>query len=202
MHVYIVFAHPSRRSFTGDVLAEFCRGLEDGDHSYQIGDLYEMDFRTDMSLDEYNREMNVYGNRPDLPVLPDVQAEHAKIEKADGLVCIFPVWWSDCPAKLKGWFDRVCVCGYTYLYENETYPLSKLEIDRALVLCTAGHTHEHLEETGILESMRCIYLNDRLRPEIGVAQTDMVVLGGMAEGGESVRHKNLARAYRLGKDFC
>ena len=68
MHIYIVFAHPSRRSFTGDVLAEFCRGLKDGGHSYEIGDLYEMDFRTDMSLDEYNREMNVYGNRPDLLV--------------------------------------------------------------------------------------------------------------------------------------
>ena len=62
-----------------------------GDKANQIGDLFEMDFRADMSLDEYNREMNVYGNRPDLPVPPDVQAEHAKIEKADGLVFIFPV---------------------------------------------------------------------------------------------------------------
>ncbi len=202
MHIYIVFAHPSRRSFTGDVLVEFCRGLEDGGHSYEIGDLYEMDFRTDMSLDEYNREMNVYGNRPDLPVPPDVQAEHAKIEKADGLVFVFPNWWSDCPAKLKGWFDRVCVCGYTYVYENEEYPMSGLEVDRALVLCTAGHTCEHLEETGILESMRCIYLNDRLRPEIGVAWTDMVVLGGMGEVEESIRQENLVKAYQLGKEFC
>ena len=200
MHVYIIFAHPSKQSFTGDVLAEFCRGLEDGGHSYQIGDLYEMDFRTDMSLDEYNREMNVYGNRPELPVPSDVQTEHAKIEKADGLVFIFPNWWSDCPAKLKGWFDRVWVCGYTY--ENETYTISGLEIDKALVLCTAGNTCENLEEIGILESMQCIYFNDRLRPEIGVARTDMVVLGGTVEGGESVRQKNLARAYLLGKNFC
>ena len=47
MHIYIVFAHPTKRSFTGDVLIEFCRGLDDGDHSYEIGDLYEMDFRTE-----------------------------------------------------------------------------------------------------------------------------------------------------------
>ena len=79
--------------------------------------------------------------------------------------------------------------------------MSGLQINRALVLCTAGHTREHLEETGILESMRCIYLNDRLRPEIGVAQADMVVLAGMAEGGESIRQKNLARAYQLGEEF-
>lgn len=80
--------------------------------------------------------------------------------------------------------------------------MSGLEIDRALVLCTAGHTCEHLEKIGIAESMRRIYLNDRLRPEIGVAQADMVVLGGTAEGGESVRQKKLARAYQLGKGFC
>ena len=202
MHVYIVFAHPTKQSFTGDVLAEFCLGLRDGGHSYEIGDLFEMDFRTDMSLDEYNREMNVYGNRPDLSVPPDVQAEHAKIEKADGLVFIFPVWWGDGPAKLKGWFDRVFVYGYTWVYEGETYAISGLEIDRALVLCPAGHTREHLEETGILESMRCIYLNDRLRPEIGVARTDMVVLAGTGEGEESIRQKNLAQAYQLGKGFC
>jgi len=202
MHIYIVFAHPSRRSFTGDVLAEFCRGLKDGGYSYEIGDLYEMDFETDMSLDEYNREMNVYSNRPDLPIPSDVQAEHTKIEKADGLVFILPLWWSDGPAKLKGWFDRVFVCGFTYVYENEEYAISGLEIDKALVLCTAGHTIEHLEETGIAESMRCIYLSDRLRPEIGVAQADMVVLGGMGEGEESIRQENLARAYHLGKKFC
>ena len=68
-----------------------------------------MNFRTDMSLDEYNREMNIYGNRPDLPVPPDVLTEHAKIEKADGLVFIFPNWWSDCPANSKKLvLQRVC----------------------------------------------------------------------------------------------
>ncbi len=59
MPIYVVFAHPTKRSFTGDVLAEFCRGLEDGGHSYEIGDLYEMYFRTDMSLDKYNRELTL-----------------------------------------------------------------------------------------------------------------------------------------------
>ncbi len=47
MHTYVVFAHPSKQSFTAAVLAELCRGLQDGGHSYEIGDLYEMEFRTD-----------------------------------------------------------------------------------------------------------------------------------------------------------
>lgn len=203
MHVYVIFAHPSKQSFTAQVLAEFCRGLHDGGHSYEIGDLYEMDFKTDMSLDEYNREMNVYGNRQALPIPPDVQAEHAKIEKADGLSFVFPLWWSECPGKLKGWFDRIWVCGYAYVYknENETYPMSRLAIDKALVLCPAGHTIENLDKTGIAESMRRLYLNDRLRPEVGIARADLVLLAGMTEGDEDMGDRNLAIAYRLGKDF-
>lgn len=78
MHAYIVFAHPTRRSFTGEVLDELCRGLDDGGHSYEIGDLYEMDFKCEMTPDEYILEMNVQGNRPTLSIPPDVEAEHSK----------------------------------------------------------------------------------------------------------------------------
>ena len=204
MHVYVVFANPSGESFSAAVLAEFCRGLQEGGHSYEIGDLYQMGFKTDMSLEEYNREMNVYGNRSTLPVPTDVQAEHAKIEKAGGLAFVFPVWWSDCPAKLKGWFDRVWVCGYAYVYENEEfkdYTMSRLAIDKALVLCHAGHTLEDLKETGIAESMKTVFLQDRLCAEKGIARTEFVLLGGMGKPDVDVRKINLQQAYNLGRHF-
>jgi NAD(P)H dehydrogenase (quinone) len=47
MHVYILFAHPSHKSFTWEVLDAFVRGLRDAGHSFEVGDLYEMDFQTD-----------------------------------------------------------------------------------------------------------------------------------------------------------
>ncbi len=200
MHVYVVFANPSKRSFSAAVLAEFCRGLRVGGHSYEIGDLYQTGFRTDMNLHEYNREMNVYGNRQALQVPADVQAEHAKIEKAGGLAFIFPVWWSDCPAKLKGWFDRVWLCGYVYVYENEEfqdYPTSRLAVEKALVLCTAGNTLENLEETGIAQSMKTIFMQDRLCVEKGITRTEFVILGGVGGPDVDLRKRNLEQAYRL-----
>ena len=203
MHAYVVFAHPTRKSFSGQVLEEFCRGLDDGGHSYEIGDLYEMDFKSEMSLDEYNREMNVHGNRPTLQIPADVQAEHTKIGKADGLAFVFPVWWSDCPAKLKGWFDRVWVCGYAYEYKfvKETYPFPRLSVERAAV-CPAGNTLEGLEESGMAESMRRLYINDRLRPEAGVRRCEFVLLPGMADPGNTPQWiANLETAYQLGRSF-
>ena len=70
-----------------------------------------MDFKTDMTEEEYKREGLVNTN---LLIPDDVKHEHKKIEKADCLIFLYPVWWSDCPSKLKGWFDRVYSVGYAY----------------------------------------------------------------------------------------
>lgn len=197
MHAYIIFAHPSRESFTFEVLRSFIEGLEAGGHTYEIGDLYEMGFQTDMDLEQYKREI---GKDPDVPVPEDVRTEHEKIDRADTLVFIYPVWWSDCPAKLKGWFDRVLAYGYAYTYGDGKPRTSKIDIAKALVICPAGHPNEDLEKIGIAEAMRRVMLQDRLLG-VGVPEAQMEILGGMTEGGDSIREQNLATAYRLGKNL-
>ena len=130
----------------------------------------------------------------------DVQIEHNKISRSDALVFIYPVWWSDCPAKLKGWFDRVWSNGYAYSYDSDGNRESCIHPKKALVICSAGHTVENLEETGIAESMRCIILKDRLQ-NVGFTDVNMEILGGMMPGDDQYRIKNLERAYQLGVKF-
>jgi len=198
MHVYIVFAHPSHDSFTRSVHDSFTKGLRDGGHTFEVGDLYEMNFKTDMDPAEYVRET---GLDPDAPVSEDVRIEHEKIAGADALVFIYPVWWSDCPAKLKGWFDRVWSYGYAYCYDEDgEHSTRKVDIGKALVLCPAGHTVQQLEEIGIAESMRRLMLNDRLLG-VGVKEAEMVILGGTTANDETVREANIRRAYELGRSF-
>lgn len=197
MHVYVIFAHPSRNSFTSEVLEAFSRGLKDAGHTYEVADLYEMGFKSEMNLTEYERET---GLDPEAPVPEDVKAEQKKIDDADGLVFIYPVWWSDCPAKLKGWFDRVYSYGYAYLYDEGGHAISRMKIEKGLVICPAGHTVEHLEEIGIAEGMRRTMLNDRLLG-VGAKEAKMEILGGMVGGPYSARKRNLNRAYELGREF-
>jgi len=197
MHVYVVFCHPSHRSFTFSVLESFLAGLQDAGHTYSVGDLYAMDFQSDMDLDQYERETRY---EPSLPVPADVAAEQKKIGEADALVFVYPVWWSDCPAKLKGWFDRVWTLGYAYSYEVGSHATPGLGIAKALVICPAGHPVEYLEEIGIASSMRCIMLNDRLRG-VGIEDAEMEILGGMTSQDPQVRQRNLDRAYELGRRF-
>jgi len=197
MHVYLIFAHPSQRSFSRQVLDAFVEGLEEAGHSYEIADLYAMGFQAEMDEAEYLRETS--GN-PGLPVPLDVEHEQAKINRAQGLVFIYPLWWSDCPAKLKGWFDRVLTCGYAYFYDESGARGTRMSIEKALVLCSAGHTVEHLEETGVTGAMRRIMLQDRLLG-VGVRQARLEILGGMMPLDDTHRDQNLRKAHELGRTF-
>lgn len=197
MHVYVVIAHPSKDSFTWEVLNSFERGLREAGHSIQIADLYAMDFQTDMDPAHYERET---GPDPDAPIPPDVKREHDNITSADGVVFIYPVWWSGCPAKLKGWFDRVLTHGFAYLRGDWGDRKKTAAIDRALVLCPAGHTREDLERQGIAESMRVIMLEDRIQG-LGARESRMEILGGMSNGDDAIRRRNLELAFELGRTF-
>jgi len=197
MHLYILFAHPSQESFCREVLRCFARGLEDAGHTYEVCDLYQVEFHSEMDCSQYVREVGV---DPQAPLPQDVREQHKKLARCTAIVFIYPVWWSDCPAKLKGWFDRVWAYGYAYFYEKDGARRSLVQPKKALIICSAGHTEEHLEEIGIASAMRCIMLEDRLK-NVGFTDVRMEILGGMMPNDMTYRARNLERAYRLGRDF-
>lgn len=52
-------------------------------------------------------------------VTPDVIAEQRRVDGADHLVLVFPVYWWSMPAQLKGWIDRVFVNGWAFTIDPE-----------------------------------------------------------------------------------
>ena len=157
MRVFVVYAHPSEDSFTFHVKNSFIKGLEKSGHHVIVSDLYKMGFQTDMSEAEYLRESN-YIETSSPP--PDILAEQEKINNSDALVFIYPVFWTEAPAKLVGWFDRVWTYGFAY--GNRTMK----KLDKALIIAIAGHTIENLKEYGHLQSMKTVMLGDRLHDRV------------------------------------
>ena len=173
MKIQIIYCHPSKKSYTFEILEQLKSNLEKEELEYEISDLYSMNFKTDMTEEEYEREgfVNI-----DLPIPNDVKEEHKKLKKADCLIFVYPVWWSDCPSKLKGWFDRVYSVGYAYGHKNSNQ-MDKMEILKyGLVICTAGHPNDFLQEIGIAESMRNVMIDDRLGSRF--ENKEMIILGG------------------------
>lgn len=75
-------------------------------------------------------------------------------------------------------------------------------LDKALVLATTGNTKEHLENVGLLYSMKKVMLEDRLFEK--VKESDFVVFDGMSRELESRTEnwkKHLQQAYNQGKEF-
>ncbi len=174
MKILVVYSHPSKQSYTSEVLDQLKSNFEKEKLEYEISDLYEMNFQTDMSEEEYEREG--FANL-DLPIPDDVKKEHLKIEEADCIVFLYPVWWSDCPAKLKGWFDRVYSVGYAYGYDESRNKIQAMKtIPYGVVICTAGHPNNFLDEIGRGESMRNVMLEDRLGKRFD--DKEMIILGG------------------------
>jgi putative NADPH-quinone reductase len=191
MKAFIVYCHPSEDSFTSHVRDSFIKGIVDSGNEYIISDLYKMNFKTDMSEKEYLRDSN-YRETPELE--EDVLAEQEKINWADAIVFIYPVFWTEAPAKLVGWFDRVW--SYGFAYGNKTMKL----LDKALILCTAGNEKEKLEQFGLIDAMKKVMFGDRLFNR--VKEEDFEVFGGMSKGTETRERdwdKNLQIAYERGK---
>ena len=111
MKVFIVYCHPSDESFTRNLRDSFIKGIVDSGTEYVISDLYKMNFKSDMTEQEYLRDAN-YRDTPDLAA--DVLSEHEKINSSDAIVFIYPVFWTEAPAKLVGWFNRVWSYGFAY----------------------------------------------------------------------------------------
>jgi len=196
MNILVVYCHPSKKSFTFEIFSKLLEGLKKSNHQITISDLYEMDFQSDMNESEYEREGFAQVDQ-ELP--KDILLEQEKIQQSDCIVFVYPVWWSDCPAKLKGWFDRVYSVGYAYGYDSTCDKQVKMKKQRlGLVICTAGHPNEVLEEIGIAESMRKVMLDDRLGQRFENKQ--MIILGGTIDK-DKVKENHLLKAYEIGKSI-
>ena len=190
MNILIIYCHPSEKSYTFQILEMLKQLLLSQKWNVEVSDLYAVDFQSDMTEAEYEREG--FANL-ELAIPEDVLKEHTKIEKADCIIFLYPVWWSDCPAKLKGWFDRVYSVGYAY--GQKPNQASMKTIKYGLVICTAGHPNSFLNQTGISQSMQTIMLDDRLGKRF--ENKEMLILGGTTVFSEDLKQIHKTQIEKL-----
>ena len=112
MKVTIVFNHPYQGSFCNAILNSVTNGLKKANHEV---DLIHLD------NDHFNPVMtsaDLKGFRDKKPVDPKVIEYKERLEKADHLIFIFPIWWELMPALTKGFIDKVIFPGVAYDYTN------------------------------------------------------------------------------------
>ncbi len=150
MKTLVIYAHPYEKSFCAAILKECLAALKDGD---DVIDLYGDGFDPVMSREElglYSR-----GGYTD----PLVREYQKKIAAAGRLVFIFPIWWYDAPAILRGFFDKVMLKDFAF---DDSSDFDGLLSHKTLLITSSGDRN-----SGIQGAVRPLFM-EHLFPSIGI----------------------------------
>lgn len=107
--ILLVHAHPRKDSFSAAIADAVVAGATAGGHELQRLSLYEEKYRPELTDDERGRYFDT--ERGMARCSSDVRRHLQALRWADSLVLVYPTWWFNMPAMLKGFFDRTLVPG-------------------------------------------------------------------------------------------
>ncbi|WP_395308856.1 NAD(P)H-dependent oxidoreductase [Mycobacterium sp. AMU20-3851] len=147
MHSLVLFAHPQPESLTAAAARALAAELSTGD-----GDTAEVADIAGEGFDPRFTATDLAAMRGQNPVAADVRREQERVERADAVVLVYPVYWWGMPGLLKGWIDRVVSYGWAY-GDDEVHADALARRDIHL-LALAGVDSGTYDRHGYTESMR------------------------------------------------
>ncbi|WP_280399430.1 NAD(P)H oxidoreductase [Nocardia carnea] len=166
----VVIAHHRTDSLTAHMAELAARRLTAAGYRIDRLDLHAEGFDPRMTVadqPDWNDREKIYS--------PEVEAHMRRILAADLIVAVFPVYWVQVPALLKGWIDRVWNYGFAY---GRSKP--RLAGKQMLWLGLAGAA----DDDGYVELMQqslSAQLNDGLAYYCGLSHSMVGLLPGAEE---------------------
>ncbi|GAX01567.1 NAD(P)H-dependent oxidoreductase [Secundilactobacillus silagei] len=158
----IIYSHPYTGSLNHAIFEGLINKFKANGDQYQVIDLYADHFDPVMTTEQ----LRLYsaGQTDDQLVLKYQEM----LKQTDELIFVFPIWWYDLPAMLKGFIDKVMTL-YTAYAENADGMLTGLltNIRKTTLITTGGQEMKYFELTDSL-SINHTFINHIL-PDIGIA---------------------------------
>ena len=104
MKELIILGHPDHESFCNQVAETYYTTAKKAGKDIQMIKLSDLDFSENLK----------YGYRQKLPLESDLKMAQNLISEADHIVWVFPIWWANIPAKMKGFIDRIFLPGWAF----------------------------------------------------------------------------------------
>jgi putative NADPH-quinone reductase len=130
----IIYAHPPGEGMNSSLRSVLEEHLRASDKPYRLIDLYRDGFQPAMTAEEREIFFDCAGESTDALV----RDYHRALRETDHLVFMFPLWFYDEPAILKGFFDRVCLPNFAYAYTASGPAPLLTHIKKVTVLTTSG----------------------------------------------------------------
>lgn len=144
MHTLVVFAHPEPHSLTGSTAQSLVDSLVEAGGTAEIADLFGEGFDPRYG----DADLKVLRGQAGVP--DDIRYEQERIERADSVVLVHPVYWWGLPALLKGWLDRVFTFGWAFGTDEATVLKSK----KIHLLGLGGNAPQTYDEHGYRDAIR------------------------------------------------
>ncbi|MCY7670152.1 NAD(P)H-dependent oxidoreductase [Bacillus altitudinis] len=158
----IVYAHPWDGSYNHAILTSITEKLETKKEPFQVIDLYKDGFNPVFTAEELK---HFHKGETPYSLVKDYQE---KLKQSTELVFIFPVWWWDLPAMLKGFIDKVMLSGFAFIEDQNTGTLQGLltNIKKTTVISTSTTDKEYIEsEAG--NAIQSVFI-DRTLADLGI----------------------------------
>jgi NAD(P)H dehydrogenase (quinone) len=137
LNISLILAHPTAGSFNHAIAQTARNRLHQLGHPVWFHDLYAEDFDPIVPAAEIPKNA---------PLPPAIQRHCDEVCAAAGIVIVHPNWWSQPPAMLKGWIDRVLRPGLAYNFVDDgqggAKPVGLLKARAACVITTANTPQE------------------------------------------------------------
>ncbi|NIF28451.1 NAD(P)H-dependent oxidoreductase [Pantoea sp. Tr-811] len=184
MHALIVIGHHDPDSLTHALAQQVADGLASTGHGSEIADLAREGFDPRFGLADHAVHRRL------APPPADVLLEQARIDRADALVLVYPIYWWSLPALLKGWVERVFSNGWAFDYEGGVNT-KKLHDLRVHLVGVAGADAGTFERHGYGEAMR-VQIEHGIFDYCGAKVLSSTLLAD-SEGPDAAAHLRTAR---------
>jgi NAD(P)H dehydrogenase (quinone) len=189
METLIIYAHPNNHSLNHAILENVKRGLNEAHRKFELIDLYAEKFDPILVMDEQHK-------RRDLINDPYTEKYREKINQADTLIFIYPVWWYGVPAILKGFFDRVLVSGFAFKYDGKL-PKGLLKNKSAWVIYTIDSPSFYIRL--FRNNAEWTVVRDAVLKFCGIKNIKRTRLTSVKHSTYETRQKWLQKIYQLSK---
>lgn len=108
MKIFILLGHTDAETLSGSFARAYRQAAESAGHEVRWQDIGEMQF--DPILHK--------GYKVIQELEPDLKAFQENMKWCEHFVLVYPIWWSEVPAKLKGLFDRAWIPGFAFKFAD------------------------------------------------------------------------------------
>lgn len=180
----IIYCHPYSQSFNHAIKETVESNLVAANEAFSIIDLYQDKFEPAYTSDE----LALFKDGKTLD--PLVTKYMRELNECSDIVAIFPIWWSDVPGMMKGFFDKVMKMNFAYKPGKAGVQGLLTHIDSFTAITTSTSPTWYLR-LFCGNAIQSVFLNAAVK-QVGIKKRKWINCGNIGKKSEDQREAFLS----------